>query len=152
MEASCSSARNARAAAPISRSSRTCARAAKSVSMDKRARPARLEALLASGARFSDQVMLLSQAHDAALTARRIGPPLVFGRLWEETGIKAVLDALLHDRGFGFPVERAIFTTTLHRILISGSDRACEFWRDDYLIPGAQDLQLHHFYRAMAWP
>jgi transposase len=119
--------------------------------MDDLARSGRLEALLASGARFSDQVMLLSQAHDTALTARRIGPPLVFGRLWEETGIKAVLDALLPERSFGFPVERAIFTTTLHRILISGSDRACEFWRDDYLIPGAQDLQLHHFYRAMAW-
>jgi hypothetical protein len=119
--------------------------------MDDLARSGRLEALLASGARFSDQVMLLSQAHDTALTARRIGPPLVFGRLWEETGIKAVLDALLQERSFGFPVERAIFTTTLHRILISGSDRACEFWRDDYLIPGAQDLQLHHFYRAMAW-
>jgi len=119
--------------------------------MDELARSGRLEALLASGARFSDQVLLLSQAQDTALTARRIGPPLVFGRLWEETGIKAVLDALLHERSFGFPVERAIFTTTLHRIMISGSDRACEFWRDDYLIPSAQDLQLHHFYRAMAW-
>ncbi|HEY0492323.1 MAG TPA: transposase, partial [Candidatus Dormibacteraeota bacterium] len=31
--------------------------------MDDLARSGRLEALLASGARFSDQVMLLSQAH-----------------------------------------------------------------------------------------
>ena len=35
--------------------------------------------------------------------------------------------------------------------MVSGSDRACEKWRADYAIPGAEDLDLHHFYRAMAW-
>jgi hypothetical protein len=32
-----------------------------------------------------------------------------------------------------------------------GSDRACEKWMADYAIPGSQDLDLHHFYRAMTW-
>ena len=57
----------------------------------------------------------------------------------------------LADRGFAFPVERAVFLTVLHRLMISGSDRACEQWRDDYRIEGVEDLQLHHLYRAMAW-
>src|SRR6202165_458958 len=58
---------------------------------------------------------------------------------------------MLADRGFEFPVERAIFLTVLHRLMVSGSDRACEQWRDDYRIDGVDSLQLHHLYRAMAW-
>ena len=62
-----------------------------------------------------------------------------------------MIDERLAGRAFAFPVERAIFTAVLHRIMVSGSDRACEKWRADYAIPGADELDLHHFYRAMAW-
>jgi hypothetical protein len=48
-------------------------------------------------------------------------------------------------------VERAVFATVLHRIMISGADRACEKWMEDYDIPGVDGLALHHLYRAMAW-
>ena len=34
---------------------------------------------------------------------------------------------------------------------MSGSDRACEYWRDDYHLDGVGELDLHHLYRAMAW-
>jgi hypothetical protein len=85
------------------------------------------------------------------LGCRRIGPPLIFERLWHEAGCAAVLHELLAARGFGFPVERAAFLTVLHRLMVSGSDRACEQWREDYRIAGIDGLQLHHLYRAMAW-
>ena len=62
-----------------------------------------------------------------------------------------MLDALLTERQFEFPVERAVFATVLHRIMVSGSDRACDKWLEDYDIPGVEDLGLHHLYRAMAW-
>jgi hypothetical protein len=39
----------------------------------------------------------------------------------------------------------------LHRLFASGSDRAAERWREDYLIPGTEGLELHHLYRAMAF-
>lgn len=58
---------------------------------------------------------------------------------------------MLKGRGFEFSVERAVFATVLHRIMVSGSDRACEKWLVDYAIPGVEGLALHHFYRAMAW-
>ena len=35
--------------------------------------------------------------------------------------------------------------------MVSGSDRACEHWMEAYRIHGAQDVDLHHLYRAMAW-
>ena len=113
-----------------------------------------LASLLASGARFCDQVLLIeaSKNDDAfALSAKRIGGPLLFGRLWEELGIQNVLSDLLKERAFEFAVERAIFTATLHRLFVSGSDRDCVSWVGDYDIPGSDGLALHHFYRAMAW-
>jgi Transposase len=36
-------------------------------------------------------------------------------------------------------------------LFASGSDRAAERWREDYLIPGAEELELHHLYRAMGF-
>jgi hypothetical protein len=113
-----------------------------------------LERLASSVARYAERAMVLSQleaGNPERLACKRIGPPLLFGRLWEETGCRAVIEDLLAGRGFEFPVERAVFTTVLHRIMVSGSDRACERWLVDYDIPGVDGLALHHFYRAMAW-
>jgi hypothetical protein len=113
-----------------------------------------LSSLLASGARLCDQVLLISaRDNDEAfsLSAKRIGGPLLFGRLWQELGIEDVLGDLLKERSFEFAVERAIFTATLHRLFVSGSDRDCASWMADYDIPGNEGLALHHFYRAMAW-
>jgi hypothetical protein len=76
---------------------------------------------------------------------------LVFERLWEETGCRAVITELLAARRFAFPVERAVFATVLHRLMVSGSDRACERWMEAYRIDGAEQLELHHLYRAMSW-
>ncbi len=118
--------------------------------MDELAATGSLDRLLASGARFSDHAMLIStlaaDAEGPRLHCRRIGGPLVFGRLWDETGCRAVLEDLLAERGFEFPVERAVFVTVLHRLFVSGWDRACEKWIADQAIPGADDLQLHQFY------
>ena len=113
-----------------------------------------LDALLASCARFAEQTAVLSahrQGRVAAAAKVRIGPPLVFQRLWEQLGLPQVLRRLLAERKFGFDVERAIFLTVLHRLFAPGSDRAAEVWRDRYALPGTEGLQLHHLYRAMAW-
>jgi hypothetical protein len=113
-----------------------------------------LDQLLCSMGRFAQQTAVLSayqQGQAQATGSVRIGPPLVFGRLWEELGLAAILGRLLRHRKFGFAVERAVFLTVLHRLMASGSDRAAELWKDGYDIPGAQDLDLQHLYRAMAW-
>ena len=114
----------------------------------------RLDALLASGARLSQSVLLLSahaQGQLPTVTTRRIGPALIFQRLWQQTGCQRVLEQLLDGRRFEFDVERAIFLTVLHRLFASGSDRAADKWKQDYQIDGCEALQLHHLYRAMVW-
>jgi len=51
----------------------------------------KLEVLLASGARLCETAILVSSLREGTLDAvstQRIGAPLVFGRLWEETGCR----------------------------------------------------------------
>jgi hypothetical protein len=113
-----------------------------------------LERLLRSGARFAAKALMVSAAADDTaikVAVRRIGPALVFERLWEETGCRAVISALASARGHKFALERAVFLTVLHRLFVSGSDRAADRWREDYAIAGIAGLDLHHLYRAMAW-
>ena len=113
-----------------------------------------LERLLRSGARFSTKAVVVDALHEGSATAvevRRVGPGLVFERLWEETGCRAVIEELAGERKHAFALERAVFLTVLHRLFAGGSDRAAERWRDDYRIDGVAGLNLHHLYRAMAW-
>jgi hypothetical protein len=113
-----------------------------------------LDALVASAARHSLRSIVLSSFYRGELAELRrasIGPDLVFGRLWRETGCSDVITALVADRGFGFDVERAIYLTVLHRLMVSGSDRHANRWHGAVRIPGGEDLTLDQAYKAMAW-
>jgi len=109
--------------------------------VDELAASGALASLLASGAKFTDQVLLINAlAADASgalsASAKRIGGPLLFARIWERLGIGDVLADLLKERSFAFAVERAVFVATLHRLFVSGSDRDCSVWMEDYDIAG----------------
>lgn len=113
-----------------------------------------LDTLIASAARHSPRSIVLSRYYRGELPELRrqsIGPDLVFGRLWEETGCREVLTGLLAGRQFGFDVERAIYMTVLHRLMVSGSDRHAAEWKDKFRIPGAEQLTLDQAYKTMAW-
>jgi hypothetical protein len=113
-----------------------------------------LDRLLRSGARFVQQAMVLDAMRTGeipAITVRRIGPALLFERLWVETGCQSVITALARRRSHRFRLERAVFLTVLHRLMRGGSDLAADRWREEYRIAGSEDLDLHHLYRAMAW-
>lgn len=120
--------------------------------MDQLQEKHRVETLIRSLSRFSEQALLiLSGKSEVSADARKIGPPLIFERLWQQTGIKAALHSLLTERKFEFDIERAVFITVLHRLMVSGSDRSCSRWQRDYILEGAQELSLHHLYRAMSF-
>lgn len=122
--------------------------------LDKLLESGRLDALLASLGRFSEKYAVLgAHLNGDSLSVRttKIGPPLLFDRLWRQIGLDRLLADLLRDRKFEFAVERAIFLTVLHRLVAPGSDRAAEKWKQDYAIAGAAELSLHHLYRTMAW-
>ncbi len=113
-----------------------------------------LERLLRSGARFAAKAIVVDALNDGSATTaavRRIGPALVFERLWQECGCREIIETLAGGRKHGFALERAVFLTVLHRLFGGGSDRAADRWREDYWIEGVEGLDLHHLYRAMAW-
>jgi hypothetical protein len=113
-----------------------------------------LERLISSGSKYSESMMVIdahSRGEAPVIAVRRIGPGLIFERLWRETGLREVIQGLCASRKFEFPVERAVFITVLNRLFASGSDRFCSKWVGDYGIRGADKLDLHHLYRAMAW-
>lgn len=111
-----------------------------------------IDTIITSLSRYSKEVLLcLSGKSDPQSEAQIIGPVLIFARLWKECGLHDIFVQLLQNRKYGFDVELAIFITVLHRLFISGSDRSCEIWMQDYRIDGSEGLLLHHFYRAMAF-
>ena len=113
-----------------------------------------LDGLLDSCARFTQHTAVLNALREKQIVPARtirIGPSLVFERLWRDLGLPKIFERLLRGRRFEFPVERAIFMTVLHRLFVSGSDRAAERWCRRYAIEGIEDLELHHLYRAMGW-
>ena len=120
--------------------------------MDQLQPKGRIETLIRSLSRFSERTLMILNGHsDVSAEARKIGPSLIFERLWKETGIREAIREVLTDRRFEFDVERAVFLTVLHRLMASGSDRFCDKWRREYSIEGVEKLSLHHLYRAMAF-
>ena len=120
--------------------------------MDQLSEKGNVESLIRSLSRFSEKTLLiLSDRSKVSASAKKIGPALIFERLWKELGIGSIVSSLVASRKFGFSVERALFLTVLHRLFVSGSDRSCEKWRRDYLIASVEELELHQLYRAMAF-
>ena len=124
--------------------------------LDKLTASGAIDQLLRSAARFAERLMVLAEhstdAHDSPhATVVSIGPALIFERLWRETGCQAVVRKLLATRHHHFDVERAVFMTVLHRVMVSGSDRSALQWRRGQAIDGVAGLELQHLYRAMGW-
>jgi transposase len=111
-----------------------------------------IEQLVRSLAKYSEEVLLvLTGESDPKAMVKKIGPSLIFERLWRETGIKRVIEDVINGRKHSFCLERTIFLTVLHRLFVSGSDRNCIRWQRDYKLEEMEGIQLHHLYRAMFW-
>ena len=120
--------------------------------MEELAAKGSVDQLLRSLAKYSERaILLLAGSSDPDSDVKKVGPGLVFGRLWEKIGIGEHIREMLKGRRYRFDLERAIFVTVLHRLMSPGSDRQADKWREDYRIDGTEHLQLQHFYRAMAW-
>jgi len=114
----------------------------------------KLDSLLTSGARLSEKLAVLSEyqaGNGKPVSCRKIGPDMIFGRLWEELGIADIVRKCAEGRHFSFDIERAVYRTVMHRIFESGSDRSSLRWDDDFKLTGAENIALQHLYRAMGF-
>ena len=79
----------------------------------------KLDGLLRSGMKFSERLAVLDaheQGKSVETESSRIGPVLIFEKLWEMLMIPKVIKELLDERKYEFSVERAIFITVLNRL------------------------------------
>mgnify|MGYP001570914303 FL=1 len=118
----------------------------------------RLDELLASGdlERVITQLVercpsvRLLRAEQAGTLAVRSdqswGPVLVFDRLWEDLGLKALLPKLVR---VDFNFERMIFAQVLQRFCEPGSDLRGSKWITTMHEPTFGELRLEHFYRSL---
>lgn len=84
------------------------------------------------------------------ISSRPLGGAWVLNRLWEELGIKGVLESLLKKRHYKTPVERAVFAMAANRALDPMSKRGVEEWvKEDVVVPGVEEIPLQQLYRAM---
>src|SRR5260370_33997838 len=85
----------------------------------------KLDVLLRSGARFSETALLISSLQAGALetsAAVRIGAPMIFGRLWEQTGCRQVIEQLAkgHLSGAGLlPVSTVLWVASFGLFAVS---------------------------------
>lgn len=77
------------------------------------------------------------------------GPVLVFDRLWEDLGLKALFRQFASSRRFDFDFERLVFAQTLQRFLEPGSDLRGSKWIGTLHEPAFAGLRLAHFYRSL---
>ena len=123
--------------------------------LDKLRENGNIDKILISLQKFSENLTVLGghrKGEIPPVRTRKIGPPLLFEKIWKKLGITEIVKDLLDSRKFEFPLEKAMFLTVAHRLMVSGSDRAAERWRSDYAFDReVEKLQLHHLYRAMAW-
>src|SRR5258708_8222284 len=83
-----------------------------------------LDRLARSVVRLAQRSMVLSRVEGEAppnARCQRIGPALLFERLWHEVGCRAVLEELAAGRQFEFPPEPPLFLPLLPRLFVSGS-------------------------------
>ena len=78
--------------------------------MDQLQAKGRIATLIQSLSRFSERTMLVLSGNKEILAdAKKIGPAIIFERLWKRTGIKDAIKKALNGRSFQFDVERANF-------------------------------------------
>lgn len=113
----------------------------------------RLDELLAAISKHKDVFTVLELAKNISVEDTYIlGPLLVLERLFEITGIDAVLRRLSRDhRKLGFDLRRAIFTMVAMRFVRPGSKlKIYEHWRHRLYPPMIDDaIELHQLYRAL---
>ena len=88
----------------------------------------RLDALIRSLGRFSEKLAVLgahAQGDSIVTHSAKIGPALIFQRLWQSCSIDQVLSALLKGRRFEFSVERAIFLRAALSSSVRNATGAC---------------------------
>ena len=109
-----------------------------------------LDKLIEGLANFSRNHWIQTKAEELMVhNAKEWGTELIFHHLWVKLGLQDILDKLLSGTDIAIPTTEAIYAMVLNRISEPSSKRAVHQWVNDIHRPSFEELQLHHFYRAL---
>lgn len=112
-----------------------------------------LKRLARSIQRFLGEEPTLFDAKTAELkfhSSRPMGGAWLIDGLWKRIGIDKLLGKRLKDREFRTEMERVILAMVVNRALAPSSKLGLEEWiSKKVMIPGLNDLDVQHCYRAM---
>lgn len=109
-----------------------------------------LDRLIESLAKFSKKKWVQAEAAKLMVSyAKEWGTDLVFRNIWERLGLHSTLEKLLAKTEIGAPLAEAVYAMVLNRICDPLSKRAVNEWINEIYRPSFDELQLHHFYRAL---
>jgi hypothetical protein len=71
--------------------------------------------------------------------------------LWEQLGLRGILELAVKDENRSVPFERAVFAMVANRCLAPSSKLCCydQWLAEDVYFPEGKELALHHLYRSM---
>jgi hypothetical protein len=101
--------------------------------------------------RASPEAIVAEDPRWQVVNAWPYGDLHVLEALWTRLGISEVLEEVLGERRFEFPVERALFAMVANRACAPASKLYCfsQWLAEDVRIAGTETLGLHQLYRAM---
>ncbi len=113
--------------------------------------PNQVDRIVAAFAKYTQHAHVLRHIEELHLhNARNWGDIWVLSRLWEEVGFTRIFADILESRQFEIDMERAVRATVFNRCLDPCSKLATHEWiHQEVAFSGAEDIALHHFYRAL---
>jgi transposase len=108
----------------------------------------RLEVLTSSLLKLSETIHLIDVEKDIeGKSSKQLGMELIFRRLFEQIGIKQILDKVFCGVRADFDVKDALFNLVLNRLSCPTSKAAVNDWQQDEYKINHYDPQ--HYYRSM---
>lgn len=109
-----------------------------------------LDRLIESLAKFSKRKWVQAEAAKLMVEyAKEWGTDLIFRSIWEKLGLHTILEKLLAKTEISAPLAEAVYAMVLNRISDPLSKHAVNEWVNEIYRPSFDELQLHHFYRAL---
>ena len=110
-----------------------------------------VDQIIAAFGKYAQHAHVLRHIEELHLhNARNWGDIWVLSRLWDEVGFTGIFADMLKSRQFEIDIEKAIRATVFNRCVDPCSKLATHEWvQREVCFPEADDIALHHFYRAL---
>ena len=109
-----------------------------------------LDRLIVSLAKYSKKKWIQAEAEKFMVhSAKEWGIELIFRCLWNRFGLDSILSGCFSQAYTGELLKEAVYAMVLNRISDPLSKRGVSSWIKEVYRPAFDQLELHHFYRAL---